>query len=376
MEKSAADATRYRLFVMCAPGLEPLLDAEIRELLPETKVKSLNGGLEIVTSRFGLWLLCERSRIAEAVRLRLARFEAKGFNTLQARLKRINWSAYLTSGARVRIRVHAKKSAMYHSGAVAERARQVLVDRLSVREPVKGVESDEDRAEDIFIRLRNDRVTVSLSASGEGMYRKGYRLQVGQAPLRETLAAACVRAAELSLGQALWDPFCGSGTLLLEALGASGPKPRRFAFQSWPTHKQSDYQEMLSELPSAADELGTVGGSDRDGKEVAAARKNSETAGLSDRISLRTSDVAGCADLIPQGAAVVTNLPYGHRTQGGPSLQRTLADFSALVKRRTDLKPVVALSSDPNLPAKLRLEGSPLVDFPNRGQGVTLFKLR
>jgi len=392
-------ATLYRLFVSITPGLEPLLAQELTDLGIGAKQTSVTGGMELMGDRQCLWRLCRDSRLAESVRVRLGPpFAARSFDDLLAGLGRLPWAAYLQrGGALPEVRVTCHHSRLYHSGAVAQRVVQVLTDRVGCQD------QGGDAADRVHVRLERDQVQVSVDASGELLHRRGYRLHVGQAPLRETLAAACLRAAaythtshlahpsppvghqrsaphsgEAPPLRALWDPFCGAGTLVLEALAmAAGIAPgaqRRFAFERWPTHDARAYADWLAEspVPDAVPPSLRLFASDRDPRELEAARANARAAELETHLTLSEGDFQQVAPQIPAGTGIITNPPYGKRLPGEPDLYPRLGE---LLRQRPDLRPVHLLTAVRGLGRLTDCKWEAVLSFSNRGLPVRLLRL-
>lgn len=357
-------ATQYALFAACAPGLEALLQEEVAEL--GLVGAATPGGVELRTDARGLWELCWRARLAESVRVRLKPFVARDFETLVQGLTRLPWRAYLRSGSVAAVHVVARRSRLWHSDAVAERVSRVLRERAGVETAARGGAGTK-----IHVRLQNDRVQVSVDASGERLHRRGYRTHVAEASLRETLAAALVRVARREAPEAdvLWDPFCGAGTIALEWLellaGVAAGARRRFAFEDWPTHDAEHYrlwtaqQQVLdASVPVAEAERPLAFGSDVSGKALRAAQANARAAGLEARCRWIQGDFESAAQEIPEGAVVISNPPYGVRVRQSREL---LARLSRLLLRRPDLRPVVLL-----LPANGLLERRSSLPFEAR----------
>jgi len=360
----------YRIFVGVIPGLEPLLLDELRSLVPARSAVTASGGVELAGPPRTLWAIALGSRLAETLRVRLGRgFDARTFDELVEHCRRQAWSAYLPrGGAMPRIQVTCKRSALYHSDAVAERIQALLAERLGSREP-----AGEAR---VHVRLNKDRCQISVDAAGEPLHRRGYRKHLSEAPLRETLAAAARAAAGYRAGQPLWDPFCGAGTIALEALGvATGAAPglqRRFACEDWPVHDAGAFADLQAALPAPHAPLAPIIGSDRSADALDAARANARPLEHGDEIRWLLGDFAEVADKIPEGAAVVSNPPYGRRSRGRAGAPGRLGE---LLRRRPDLGPVVLLNGDADLPRQTGLRWRTLASLKNRGLPVRLLQL-
>jgi putative N6-adenine-specific DNA methylase len=201
--------------------------------------------------------------------------------------------------------VTCRKSRLYHSGAVAERLAAVVPAGPG----------------GLYVRIVRDRCTLSVDTSGELLHRRGWRPETGAAPLRETLAAGILRLAGWSPGEALYDPMCGSGTLLIEAaVAAAGLAPgrmRSFDCERWCAP---------AEVPRGAAVPTIIAGGDRSEAAVDAARRNAERAGV--EVTLATVDARHASAPAERGL-VVCNPPYGRRARLDDAyrvLGRRLAD--------------------------------------------------
>ena len=237
---------------------------------------------------------------------------------------------------------------------------------------------------EVHLRIDRDEVLPSIEATGELLHRRGYRKHVGVAPLRETLAAACARllddADRARVDAPVWDPCCGSGTMLCEWL-LSGTQqsacgPRKFAFERWPIHNSAAYEAWLGTLPtgSAATERRAIG-SDRNRRVLTAAKHNAERASLGEVCEWREGDFREVADNIPVGYRVLTNLPYGKRIAGSHQSAKVFAAMDALVAKRSDLRPALVLVvGDP--PERARCDWKLAAEFPNGGIRVKAWIVR
>ncbi len=220
--------------------------------MPNVTPPSLSeGGVIVRLSTQDLWTTCLGSRLSEGVRVRLKAFVARDFRALEQELSRLPFSALLSAGGLAEVRVVSHRSKLWHSGAVIERVEGVLSSRFGV-----GSGAGEDGATVVYLRLTGDTAQVSIDAGGHRLHRRGYRTHVAQASVRETLAAAV--ALQVLGGpslkgappQVVWDPFCGAGTLGIEALqvarGRLAGEARRFSFETWPTHDEPAFHATRS----------------------------------------------------------------------------------------------------------------------------------
>ncbi len=370
-------ASTYAFFAVCAPGLEGILDDELRALglFGEVVVGGVQGrGSFADLGKILLW-----SRVAESLRVRLKGFAATDFGALYQGLERLPWHAFVRSGAAVSVSVTCRKSKLFHSDAVAERVQRVIATR-------RPGEPDQSLPEQkIDVRIVKDWVTVSVDASGERLHKRGYRTHVENAPLRETLAAAAAAKLEESrpaVIRRVWDPFCGSGVLGLEWLQlrlklAPGGQ-RSFAVEQWPTFDADQWQALRREATSGTDvDAGTlqVIGSDVDAKCLKSAAHNARAAGLESMCNWLSGDFSSVAERIPEGTAILTNPPYGKRL-GSPRLARRLYHrFEQLLLERTDLRPVLVVSGYPGLLERARLPWKRLLRTQSGGLNVNFLGL-
>lgn len=384
---SAGSSSRLDVFAVATPGVAPLVAAECVALgLTPREVSTAGVALDLTPAE--LFTLNCWTRLASRVLVRLAHFEARDFATLEKQAARVPWARVLTAGAAVRLRVTCRKSRLYHSDAVAERvARSLTAVMPGVQVSGRARDDeDEDGADDaavsqlIVVRFDRDRCTISADSSGALLHRRGWRPAVAKAPLRETLAAMMLAAAPWDGQVPLVDPFCGSGTIGIEAaLRVRRMAPglaRSFAMERWPGADGAAYNAVRQTARDAI--LPGVGAPivlrDRDAGAIAAARANAERAGVLGDLhieqgALSETDLAG---LGPRGL-LLTNPPYGLRVSDG-------ADLRALYARLGDVLRTggpgwrlgMLVPPDRALAGQLRLRLTPAVRTTNGGLPVEL----
>jgi len=360
------------LFAVCAPGLEPVLVAELEAL--GLRARSIPGGAEIQgdlrdLQRLNLWL-----RTAGRVLVRLGQVEATSFSELVRKASALPFETFLRRGEPVSLRVTCHRSRLYHSGAVAQRLHEALQQRLGG--PVPMAEHDEegaDPAQLLLARFDHDVCTVSADSSGALLHRRGYRLAQSQAPLRETLAAAVLLAAGYTGAEPLLDPLCGSGTIPIEAaLLARRRAPgltRAFAFQRWPGYDARQFEALRAaareqELPRAP---APIVASDAHAGAVTAARENAGRAGVTDDLRIEQLPLQA-ARPAPGAGLIATNPPYGVRVRG--DLPRLYAELGGLA-RRSGYR-VAALAAGRRAPQRADLPWKPLLRTQNGGLRIEL----
>ena len=317
-----------------------------------------------------LWL-----RTATRVLLRLGEFHAREFEQLRRRASRLAFEEYVAPGRGVRISVACSRSRLRHTGAVAERVHLAIADRLGTDVPVAG--ADDPGHQLVLVRLVHDRCTVSLDASGELLHQRGWRKLAGKAPLRETLAAALLLAGGWDRASPLADPFCGSGTIPIEAaLLARKLAPgrgRRFVCMDWPGFEPALASRALAEAEAAAlPSAPPILGSDRDAGAIDAARGNAEAAGVGTDIELVKRAISDFEP--PPGSGwIVCNPPYGVRLRGSGDLRDLYARLGAVLRRRCPAWRVALLCADPRLVRASQLPLDPRASWRNGGLKVEVF---
>jgi putative N6-adenine-specific DNA methylase len=280
--------------------------------------------------RANLWL-----RTASRVLVRVARFHATAFYELEKRAKRIPWAQFLGTGVRPDFRVTARKSRLYHSDAIAER----LANSVGRRKADGGQREPDGGTQLFVVRMARDELTISADTSGDLLHMRGYRQAVAKAPLRETLAAALLMAAEWRGDTPLLDPFCGSGTIPIEgALLARDIPPgrgRRFAFMDWPTYDGAIWSALLADSAARARETPPVPilGSDRDRGAITAAIANAARAGVAGDIAFSVRALSAIEPPESRGL-VATNPPYGVRVSDGSDVRNLYAQLGNVLRRR------------------------------------------
>ena len=307
--------------------------------------------------RANLWL-----RTASRVVVRIARFEAKAFYELEKRAKRVEWARFVGAGASVDFRVTAHKSKLYHSEAIAERLRD------AARRDWKA----ESREQLFIVRVLHDEFTISADSSGALLHMRGYRQAIAKAPLRETLAAALLLGAEWNGDTPVLDPFCGSGTIPIEAaLIARRIAPgrgRRFAFMDWPEYDSRAWRELLDDANTGvlAGSPVAIRGADRDAGAIESSRANAERAGVAGDVEFAVSAVSGI-DAAPAPGMVATNPPYGVRVGDKRDVRNLYARLGQVLRENRRGWRVALYTPEVRLAAELGLRLKPLFRTSNGG---------
>jgi putative N6-adenine-specific DNA methylase len=390
-------------FAVAAPGLAPLVAAELRALGIRAR-RPEAGGVAFAASTDALYSANLWSRTASRILVRIGHFPATAFHELERRARRLPWPRFIGPSSLVHVRVTCHKSALYHSDAVAERVIDAITRSTGALASDASAGTDEtDETDDsddagdaaaavgpagqqigsgaspqlVVVRISRDQCTISIDSSGELLHRRGYRLATAKAPIRETLAAAMLLASDWTGDAPLLDPLCGSGTIPIEAaLIARRRAPgigRGFAFAGWPEFDAARFDALWARARDGerTATLPPIVASDRDAGATAASAANAVRAGVEGDVEVRTCALS--AAIPPPGPGwLVTNPPYGVRVRGGADVRDLHARLGQLARARCTGWRVALLVADPRLASALRLPLSPRLRTSNGGIPVTL----
>ena len=301
--------------------------------------------------RANLWL-----RTCDRIMLVMAQFEARSYEELFQGVKAVAWEKLLPADAAFPIRAKCVKSGLMSPSDVQKIAKRAMVERMK---GAYGLDwfSETGAVFQVDISIRNDLVTVALDTSGEPLSKRGYRTWNGEAPLRETLAAALVLQSGWHPWQRLYDPCCGTGTILIEAafiaLDRAPGLTRKFAMEAWPCAPYEEFEAIRAEA-RARFEAGSrralnVSGSDINPEAIELAKRHLKQAGLAGRIALAVKDMRDVmpGTDIPAGEAgvFIANPPYGERLDNLRSAHAVAKQLGALHERFPDWK-LCAFSAD------------------------------
>lgn len=368
-------------YAVTHPGVEPLTARELAAL-GASPGPTEPGGVPFSGDFPLLQAANLRLRTASRILVRLGSFHARGFPELERHARRLPWGDYFSAGDAIAFRVTSRKSRLYHQGAVAERLIRVAQEAVGpLREAGQPAAGDGDDGEGegqlVVVRVVRDDCTVSVDSSGPLLHRRGYRLATGKAPLRETLAAALLLRLEWDGSRPLFDPFCGSGTIPIEAaLLARKIAPgssRGFAFERWQGFDAEGWASLrrAAAAESRAEAGVPIVGSDRDAGAIRAARANAERAGVLRDLAL---DVASLSAAHAPGAPglLLTNPPFGLRLGERLRLRDLYAGLGNLARRSLAGWTVALLSPHRDLERQTGLPFEPLLETTTGGVPVRL----
>jgi 23S rRNA G2445 N2-methylase RlmL len=344
-----------RFFATAAKGTEPALRDELREL-GLRGVRADRGGVHFEGTVGDAARACLWSRVAIRVLLEVARFEARGADALYAGVRAVAFDRWMTPKTTLAVRATCRSSRLTHSQFVAQKTKDAIVDGLRDRFGARPDVALDDPDVGIAVHLAKDQATVYLDVGGSSLHERGWRPRSGEAPLRETLAAAVLRLSGWDREQPLCDPMCGSGTIAIEAAQwarriAPGLGRARFGFERWASHDEGEREGMRSlredALAAVRPDGPLVRASDVDPRAVERTRGNAREAGVD--LVLARRDVRDLEPLDPPGF-VVTNPPYGERLTSDAGLQEAMTRSLRGLRGHT----VALLTADPGLARAMR----------------------
>lgn len=392
---------KLHLFVSCASGVEPWLEAEVRTIVPGAHTEALRGGVAVRSNLEGVMKLNLESRLAQRVLIEIIDGGYRHEDDIYALALKVDWSKWITPAETIRVDTIAQRSPLRSLNFATLRVKDAICDVL--RDVTGERPSVDTRFPDlpIIMHLSEVHATIYVDTSGEPLFKRGWREDKGDAPLKETLAAAMLAAAGWKgtpeAGGALHDPCCGSGTIAVEAAqiacGMAAGMQRRFSFERqlpfvplrgrWQAIKQAAKdREHAPAVPIFCSDVAF--------RMVDFARRNAERAGVAQYIQFNGGDaLERPAPELPEGmpGTIMMNPPYGERIEvrgkagnfqmsrdaGGSEARDAGDDFfprlAAHWKRAYTNNPAGwtawLLCPDMKLPSKMRLKESRKVPMWN-----------
>lgn len=317
--------SKFEFVAPCHFGLEAVLKKEIQDLGYEIVCvedgRVTFAGDEEAICRANIFL-----RTAERVLLKVAKFKAETFDELFEKTKAIPWENYIPVDGKFWVtKATSIKSKLFSPSDIQSIMKKAMVERLKIKYDVTWFEEDGSEYP-IRVTFMKDEVTISIDTSGESLHRRGYRKLASKAPITETLAAALIMLTPWNKDRILVDPFCGSGTIPIEAamIGAkiAPGMNRSFISEGWTNIiEKKNWYNAIEEANSMIDtdvEL-NIQGYDLDDEIVKAARENAKLAGVDHLIHFQQRSVSELSHNKKYGF-IITNPPYGERLEDKESM--------------------------------------------------------
>ena len=337
-----------QFIVPCLFGLEGLAGDELRRLnMENVRVEDrrvLFTGSEADLAKANICL-----RTGERVMIVLAQFTAKSFEELFQGVYHAQLERFIPKDGQFPVKGHCLNSQLMSVSDCQAIIKKAVSRRLGEKYGVSWLPETGIKFQ-LHFTILNDQVTLSLDTSGAGLHKRGYRAVSNDAPLHETLAAGMIQLARYRGKEYFWDPFCGSGTIPIEAaLIAKNRAPglnRRFAAEEYPWMPKEAWEQARQEAKDREFKGDyRILGSDNDPTCVSLAMANARKAGVADMIHFRDGDATKMS-LPAESVLIVCNPPYGERMMEQQSAQRLYAALGRHLKFANDWKKFV-ITSEP-----------------------------
>ncbi|MFF2793337.1 THUMP domain-containing class I SAM-dependent RNA methyltransferase [Lysinibacillus xylanilyticus] len=325
----------YKLVATSAMGLESIVAQEVQALGYETTVdngKVYFEGDETAIARTNLWL-----RVADRVKIVVGQFPAKSFEQLFESVKALPWEKYLPVDAAFPVSGKSVKSKLFSVPDCQAITKKAIVERMKQHYKRLGFLDESGATYKIEVSILKDVATLTIDTSGAGLHKRGYRQVQGEAPLKETLAAALVQISKWNPNRPFVDPFCGSGTIALEAaMFGQNIAPgynREFISEDWPWMKAKIWDAARDEADSLAnyDQPLEIVGSDIDHRMVSIAQENALEAGFGDMITFKQMQARDFTTQLTDGV-MIGNPPYGERIGDIEVVEQVIRDLGKVMK--------------------------------------------
>ena len=338
---------QFELIATATFGIESITAKELRALgYDDLKVE--NGkvtfeGDEMDVAIANTWL-----RTAERVLIKVKEFKATSFEELFNATKAVDWWKFIPENGFIHVTGKSIKATLHSVPDCQSIVKKAIVKSMQEKYNVDWLKEDGPEYK-VEVAILKDVVTLTIDTSGPGLHKRGYRANAGAAPLKETLAAALVLISKWDNNLVLEDPFCGSGTILIEAAligkNISPGLNRKFVCEEWPLIGKEVFDEVRENARNVIknDVKLTMMGYDIDGRVLATARANAKKAGVGDCIHFQRRDVKDFSSNKKCGI-MITNPPYGERLSDEKEVQ-SLYKILGDIKRSLDTWDLYVLTS-------------------------------
>jgi putative N6-adenine-specific DNA methylase len=300
--------TDFEIFLIVPPGLEAALRDETRSK-GFRKAAIVKGGVTVRGGWQEVWRANLELRGATRVIARIASFRASHLSELDKRARKVAWREVLRPDRPFRVEASCKASKIYHSGAAEQRIERAIRETL-------GAPFDAEADVCIRARIEGDICTIGIDTSGDLLHKRGHKLAVNKAPMRETLAALFLQLCSYDGSEPVVDPMCGSGTFVIEAAEIAARlmpgRSRHFAFEELATFDETAWRCLL-DAQAPMKPMVRFYGSDRDAGAIRMSSANAERSGVSGFTEFQQRPISEL--VVPDGAPglVIVNPPYGDR---------------------------------------------------------------
>lgn len=368
----------YSLFVSCPRGLETILNQELVTLGCE-QIHNRDGGIALTGDLASVYKINLHSRVASRVLIRLTTGHFRNENEIYQLARKICWPEWFDVDKNFKIHIEGKQAQINSLNFAALKVKDAICDVF--RDKTGRRPSIEKFRPDIRIHvfIEKNEISVYLDSSGEALFKRGYRSDTGEAPLRENLAAGLLLLAGYNGSQPFMDPFCGSGTLSIEAaLIATGTAPgleRAFGFEKLNNYNDNLWQQLRRAAQAAIHQPSApIFGADIDSRLIRLAQDNARYAGMEQYIQWQVTDAL---DTRPNGknGIMISNPPYGVRLSEIQLLHALYPQLGSWLKQHFAGWLIGMFSADRDMPKLMRLSPKRKIPLFNGNLDCRLFLL-
>lgn len=326
--------------VTSASGIEAVTKRELYKIIGKEDLSAINGRIKFEGDESDVVKCNLNLRTGNRVEIVLGGFKAETFDDLFDGVKSIPFEEYIDRDGKIIVNAKSVQSKLFAYSAIQSVSKKAICERLCKKFGVNELGESGARYK-IEVAALKDYVTVTLDTSGDGLHRRGYRGLVGEAPLKETLAAALVELSVWNKSRPLADLFCGTGTIPIEAcmiaLNIPAGLNRGFDFQNWKCFDKKIFDRAAEEAKAniVTDADLRIGGFDIDDKQLKLARKHAELAGVDKYIHFQRADMRDFSSRFSHGV-IISNPPYGERLSDRKEVEKLYRDYGKKVASLDD----------------------------------------
>lgn len=331
---------KMEICVTSASGIEAVTKRELYKIIGKEDLSAINGRIKFEGDESDVVKCNLNLRTGNRVEIVLGGFKAETFDDLFDGVKSIPFEEYIDRDGKIIVSAKSVQSKLFAYSAIQSVSKKAICERLCKKYGVNELGESGARYK-IEVAALKDYVTVTLDTSGDGLHRRGYRGLVGEAPLKETLAAALVELSVWNKSRPLADLFCGTGTIPIEAcmiaLNIPAGLNRGFDFQNWKCFDKKIFDRAAEEAKAniVTDADLRIGGFDIDDKQLKLARKHAELAGVDKYIHFQRADMRDFSSRFSHGV-IISNPPYGERLSDRKEVEKLYRDYGKKVASLDD----------------------------------------
>lgn len=321
--------------VTSASGIEAVTKRELYKIIGKEDLSAINGRIKFEGDESEVAKCNLNLRTGNRVEIVLGGFKAETFDDLFDGVKLIPFEEYIDRDGKIIVSAKSVQSKLFAYSAIQSVSKKAICERLCKKYGVNELGESGARYK-IEVAALKDYVTVTLDTSGDGLHRRGYRGLVGEAPLKETLAAALVELSVWNKTRPFADLFCGTGTIPIEAcmiaLNIPAGLNRGFDFQNWKRFDKKIFDRAAEEAKAniVTDADLRISGFDIDDKQLKLARKHAELAGVDKYIHFQRADMRDFSSRFSHGV-IISNPPYGERLSDRKEVEKLYRDYGKKV---------------------------------------------